>query len=281
MRSNIDGQQGQENPKVYLEDWSAVDLEFHVASQGRAGTSQKGRYRQSCPDELKQKIWFSSNSRLESLPIQKLPKPRKKRNTDISFSALIKRRKTRYVAARDITTLELSTFLSEMMAAGKPRFNGLDNRKRRYPSGGGVYESVIAILVRQLEGIADGLYFYDERKHQLRLIKPLAQLSPQLLLIPCYTLGLGQKMKNPRPPQIQVFILADIARLSWAYREIVYRTALSNASVLLYHGLLIAEAHRFAAAPMGYYPSDILADELGIKESTLPLMTQFCLLGCR
>jgi SagB-type dehydrogenase family enzyme len=155
-------------------------------------------------------------------------------------------------------------------------FNGLDRRKKNYPSGGSLYESRILLLIQRVEGFAPGLYLYDDENHELGLLKRMIELAPDLLAFP-YT-ATHRKLSLP-PPQVQILIAADLGRLQWAYVGIPYRIALCNASILMYHGLLWAEALGFSSVPLGLYPSNLIAEAIGKEEWEFPIMTQYLLVG--
>lgn len=258
-----------------LFEWPQQEMDFHLMSQGHRG-QRAGRKRVDCPARLS----AAAKDSPKLQPLSMIPlKPNKKvlkKKLRKPFSGVLSSRRTSYQANRDFSFSELSNYLSYLMGNGKERDNGLDRRKKIYPSGGGLYESRIFLLIHRVKGVTPGLYFYDDEARRLYLLKQLRHVCFELLLFP--VVATARQIKPPGP-QVQLFILADLKRMRWAYEGIVYRTALCNATVLMTYGLLVAEAMDIGTVPLGQYPADFLSYELSLPETEFPLMTQYCLLG--
>ncbi len=254
-----------------------ADFLFHISSQRATEKGTRGRHQAICPKKERRKLARPLFSKFIN-EFYLIPPKRNQSRKCLDFADLVKRRRTRYQAFCDLTWRDFSFYLRSLMAVSKGPFNGLDHRKLSYPSGGGVYESLVLFTVQRMEGLPAGRYYYDDQKHKVGLLSSILDVPISLLTYPVFATAVHLS-KKPKIPQIQIFILADLGRLSWAYRKIAYRTALTNASILMYHGLLCAEYFGFSAAPMGCYPADVLSQFIGKPEHKYPLMTQYCLFG--
>ena len=125
--------------------------------------------------------------------------------------------------------------------------NGVEyhQSRRPYPGGGAMYEIDLVMTLRGVTGIPDGIWRYDPRAHALNAV-PHAAEAIDLLLADALisTGGIGS-------PQVLITYCVRIARNSWKYEGMAYRTALLNAGVLYEHAYLVAEALGIATCGLG------------------------------
>jgi SagB-type dehydrogenase domain len=125
--------------------------------------------------------------------------------------------------------------------AGMP-YEALD---RPYPSGGGIHDLELYLVITRVAGLEAGAYRYDSHGHALeRILAPAEALA---------ALGLAAMRASgtTNPPQVLVKIASRFGRMSWKYRSISYATTLKNVGVLMQTMYLVAEDMKLAACALG------------------------------
>ncbi|WP_454198423.1 SagB family peptide dehydrogenase [Nocardia sp. Marseille-Q1738] len=118
---------------------------------------------------------------------------------------------------------------------------------RPYPSGGSVHELELYPVVRNVHGLAPGMYHYDSFDH---VLCPVAAAdSPavrQLLKSTSATLAEGAE------PQILLVVAARPGRVMWTYEQVAYATILKHVGVLMQTVYLAATAMGLGACAQGF-----------------------------
>ena len=108
--------------------------------------------------------------------------------------------------------------------------------RRTYPGGGATYEIDLFLTVRDVDGLDDGLWFYDAADHALILVSADPDARAQLFAdAEVSTGGVGT-------PQVLITYGLRIGRNSWKYEGMAYRLALMDAGVLYHHAYLVGGA---------------------------------------
>jgi SagB-type dehydrogenase family enzyme len=136
-----------------------------------------------------------------------LPKPKHKGSMSVE-EAIYRRRSIRNFSDQALTLQEISQLL---WAAGGKTVDGMTGPTRAYPSAGAIYPLEIYLVVGNVVGLKDGVYLYEWRKHQLKLVKR-GDLRGQL-----YTASLSQRMVETAP--VTLVITAQHAKTARRYGQ--------------------------------------------------------------
>lgn len=121
---------------------------------------------------------------------------------------------------------------------------------RPAPSAGGLYPLELYVATQTVEGLADGLYHYDARAHQLEL-RQRRLLQPELADI-----ALGQDMV--RRANLVVVISAVFQRTVWKYGERGYRYVWLDAGHVGQNVYLVATAMGLGPVSIGgFFDEDL------------------------
>ncbi|MFW0783155.1 SagB family peptide dehydrogenase [Gordonia sp. CPCC 206044] len=132
---------------------------------------------------------------------------------------------------------------------------------RPYPSGGSLYELEIYPVIRNVEGVAPGMYHYDSYDHALRLVAPYDDPAVQRLIAPAsLTLADGQR------PQVMLAIAARVGRIMWTYEQMPYAVILKHVGVLTQTLYLTATAMGLGGVAQGYGDTAAFAEATGADE---------------
>ncbi|WP_406270237.1 SagB family peptide dehydrogenase [Nocardia sp. NBC_00881] len=140
---------------------------------------------------------------------------------------------------------------------------------RPYPSGGSLYELELYPVVRQVDGLAAGMYHYDSFDHALRRVvdedHPAVQ---QLLRMTSATLT------NAQLPQLMLVIAARPGRIMWTYEHISYSVILKDVGVLTQTLYLVANAMGLGAVAHGFVDTAAFTEAVQVDE------LEECGVGC-
>ena len=134
-----------------------------------------------------------------------------------------------------------------------------DQAHRPYPSGGASYELEIYPVVRNVAGLAPGLYHYDPAGHRLETV-PAAD---QAALMALSELARAASLMTA-PPQVTFVIAARPGRVMWKYQSMAYALTLKHVGVLYQVMYLVATAMGLAACGLGGGDSDAFAKAAGL-----------------
>ncbi|MGK9273406.1 SagB family peptide dehydrogenase [Williamsia muralis] len=134
---------------------------------------------------------------------------------------------------------------------------------RPFPSGGGLYEMEVYPVVRQVHGLAPGMYHYDAFDHALRPVAAIDHPAISRLLTPSsLTLADGQL------PQILFVFAARVGRVMWTYEQIPYAVMLKHVGVLTQTMSLVATDMGLGSVAQGYCDTAAFAELAGVDEMT-------------
>jgi SagB-type dehydrogenase family enzyme len=129
---------------------------------------------------------------------------------------------------------------------------------RPYPSGGACHELEIYPVVRNVEGLAPGLYHYNAGSHALEMVaeltKPVTALS-ELSRITAV---------KETPPQVTLVIAARPARVMWKYQTMSYALIMKHVGILYHDMYSVATAMGLAPCALGGGDSDAFAEATGL-----------------
>ncbi|MUM18707.1 SagB/ThcOx family dehydrogenase [Mycobacterium sp. CBMA271] len=151
--------------------------------------------------------------------------------------------------ANPITVQQLSELLYRTARTRSTRSesDGEELVSRPYPSGGSVYELELYPVVRNVAGLASGMYHYDSFEHVLR---PVAEADStavkQLLKTTSATLEGGAE------PQVLLVMAARAGRVMWTYEQVAYSAILKHVGVLMQTIYLAATAMGLGACAQGF-----------------------------
>ncbi|MET8648643.1 SagB family peptide dehydrogenase [Nocardia aurea] len=188
-----------------------------------------------------------------------------RREQDPSLTAVLEDRvSTRaFDDARPITVEQLAELLYR---TGRTRGSqtvgeGEELLSRPYPSGGGVYELELYPVVRNVAGLAPGMYHYDSFDHVLR---PVADAdSPavsRLLKSTRATLAEGAD------PQVLLIMAARSGRVMWTYEQVAYAAILKHVGVLMQTIYLASTAMGLGACAQGFGDTAAFVSAAGVDE---------------
>jgi SagB-type dehydrogenase family enzyme len=177
------------------------------------------------------------------------------------FEAIAKRRSRREFAADPLPLEDLSTLLRASYGARGQVDHGSDvPTARSVPSGGALYPLEIYPVVRNVEGLAPGLYHYDPLRHLLEVVRE--ERTDQHL----------KRMIIPLPAMPEVaascavvlFVAGIFWRSRFKYGLRGYRWALIEAGHLGQNFVLAAQAQQISAVPYGGFLDRRVDEYLGL-----------------
>jgi SagB-type dehydrogenase family enzyme len=134
---------------------------------------------------------------------------------------------------------------------------------RPFPSGGGLYELEVYPVVRQVKGLAPGVYHHDSFDHVLRPVAAFDNPAVARLLTPSsLTLVDGQL------PQVLLVFAARVGRIMWTYEQIPYAVMLKHVGVLTQTMSLVATDMGLGSVAQGYCDTGAFAELAGVDEMT-------------
>jgi SagB-type dehydrogenase family enzyme len=246
--------------------WSAPDLWFHRRSTlgERTVTWEhfgptkwaKGRFPQPPP----------RGANYPGQPIA-LPVPdlAARRTQDPTLTAVLEDRvSTRtFDDAHPITIEQLAELLyrSGRTRGTAPAGEGEELASRPYPSGGGVYELELYPVVRNVAGLAPGMYHYDSFDHVLRPVADADSKAVSQLMKPA-----SATLTEGAEPQVLLVMAARCGRIMWTYEQIAYATILKDVGVLMQTIYLAATAMGLGACAQGFGDTTAFATATGLDE---------------
>jgi SagB-type dehydrogenase family enzyme len=268
---------------VALRSWEFHDLLFHARSRGgRHDQPVGGTYR--FLGDLDPPPVFVRPSSERPVALYR-PDLHRLEAADPPFARVQEaRRSIRVYAARPLTARQLGEFLyrvgrvadyweDELRTPRGPV--RLASAARPYPSGGGVYELDLYVLVNRCDGLDAGLYRHDAERHCLH---PLAAASEDLdgLLADA---SLATAIPRERL-QVLIVVAARFQRVAWKYASIAYSVILKDVGVLYQTMYLVATAMGLAPCAVGCGNADLFARAAGVDYFAETSVGEF-LLGSR
>ncbi|MFI5913339.1 SagB family peptide dehydrogenase [Dactylosporangium sp. NPDC051541] len=174
-----------------------------------------------------------------------------------------------------MTVNQLSELLYRCAAHRSRAEDGFPERTGRpYPSGGGMYELELYPVVRHVDGLAPGMYHYDPRLHQLRLVCGSGPAVDRLLQG-----AMWSSMMSARP-QALIVLAARFGRLTSMYEQLAYSLILKHVGVLYQTMYLVATAMGLAPCGLGAGDAVAFSDATGLEYTVESSVGEF-MLGSR
>jgi SagB-type dehydrogenase family enzyme len=126
---------------------------------------------------------------------------------------------------------------------GSREIEGQNVPMRPVPSGGGLYPLELYVAAQEVTGLADGLYHYDARSHELELRRP-GRYQTELA-----GMTLGQEMLGDA--NLVICVTAIFARTQWKYGQRGYRYVWLEAGHVGQNLYLVADALGLAPVALG------------------------------
>jgi SagB-type dehydrogenase family enzyme len=130
-----------------------------------------------------------------------------------------------------------------------------------YPSGGGLYELELYPVVRNVAGLAPGMYHYDSFDHVLRPVADADSRAVSQLLKPA-----AATLTGGAEPQVLLVMAARCGRIMWTYEQIGYAAILKDVGVLMQTIYLAATAMGLGACAQGFGDTAAFVAATGVDE---------------
>lgn len=170
------------------------------------------------------------------------------RTTDPTLTTVIEDRSTirRHDDENPLTLDELGQFLYRCARTRAiATSDGVEYKSRPYPAGGGAYELEIYPVVRNVVGLAPGMYHYNAEDHELVLVAEDGPPTSRILR------RSRLSSQQETMPQVLLVVTARFGRLMWTYEAMAYALILKHVGVLYQTMYLIATAMGIAACGLG------------------------------
>jgi SagB-type dehydrogenase family enzyme len=257
---------GDEDAIFETLSWNAPDLWFHRRSTlgERTVTWEhfgptkwaKGRF----PQPAARRTNYPGES--IALPV---PDLHAKRTQDPTLTAVLEDRvSTRtFDDANPITVEQLAELLYRTARTRRtqPVDEGEELVSRPYPSAGGVYELELYPVVRNVAGLAPGMYHYDSFDHVLRPVAAADSRAVSRLMKPA-----AATLTGGAEPQLLIVMAARCGRVMWSYEQISYATILKDVGVLMQTIYLAATAMGLGACAQGFGDTAAFVSAAGVDE---------------
>lgn len=178
-------------------------------------------------------------------------------------AALEQRRSVREYTLRPLPLETLGRLLHTSYGVrGLRRVDGVEFHDRPAPSAGGRYPLEIYAATQSVEGLADAIYHYDARAHELELVRPgLAQ--PTLV-------GLIMDQEMARDANLVLVITAVRERTMWKYGQRGYRHLFLDAGHVGQNLYLVATALGLGPTAVGGFLDRDLGELLALPADEEP-----------
>ena len=211
--------------------WSQHELRFHHLSRQPLNAGTADQLLRLGPGD-----WFAGRSDLpteapEPFAGERIALPAAPEAGGLSLAeALERRRSVRAHAPLDVA--ELGEFLRRS-AAVQHREGGVTARP--YPNGGSAHELEIYPVVRDVAGLAPGMYHYDADAHALETVCPQGPAVSAMLRRAARAMGTPDAL-----PPVLLVVSARFGRVMATYQAIAYGMTLKHAGALIQTMYLVA-----------------------------------------
>ncbi|WP_245839004.1 SagB family peptide dehydrogenase [Nocardia donostiensis] len=130
-----------------------------------------------------------------------------------------------------------------------------------YPSGGSVYELELYPVVRNVAGLAAGMYHYDSFDHVLRPVADADSVAVQRLVK-----STSATLAEGAEPQVLIVMAARSGRVMWTYEQVAYAVILKHVGVLMQTMYLTATAMGLGACAQGFGDTAAFVAAAGVDE---------------
>ncbi|MGY2030837.1 SagB family peptide dehydrogenase [Nocardia gipuzkoensis] len=165
--------------------------------------------------------------------------------------------------ANPVTVAQLGELLYRTARTKSTRseVEGEELVSKPYPSGGSVYELELYPVVRNVEGLAPGMYHYDSVEHVLRPVA--AADSPAVAKLVKST---SATLSDGAEPQVLIVMGARSGRVMWTYEQVSYAVILKHVGVLMQTIYLAATAMGLGACAQGFGDTAAFVTAAGVDE---------------
>lgn len=132
---------------------------------------------------------------------------------------------------------------------------------RPYPSGGSVYELELYPVVRNVAGLAAGMYHYDSFEHVLRPVADADSTAVKQLIK-----STSATLEGGAEPQVLLVMAARAGRVMWTYEQVAYSAILKHVGVLMQTIYLAATAMGLGACAQGFGDTAAFTTAAGLPE---------------
>ena len=189
------------------------------------------------------------------------------------YNLFLKRRSTRSFAdvPIDLNCLSRLLFLADGVTASVKENDGSEWRMRTAPSPGALFPIEIYCIVQNVTGIPTGVYLFSPIQNEIIAVDPQSREALYKKMIKAMN-----PMKETLVNSPVVFVLAaNMARISFKYKERAYRFALLETGHIAQNILIAAESENLGAICVGGYIDDAL-NEL-INADGLDTIVHYCI----
>lgn len=175
---------------------------------------------------------------------------------------------------RPLTVDQLGEFLYRCARVrGVSVLDGIEHVDRPFPSGGALHELEFYPLVRDVTGLAPGLYHYDGHAHRLHLVSAENDGTRGLLTA-------AELASGAEAPQVLFVLSARFGRLMWKYEGMGYAAILKDVGVALGVMYAVATAMGLAPCALGGGHAELFNEVTGLDYLAESAVGEF-LLGSR
>ncbi|TKK89535.1 SagB/ThcOx family dehydrogenase [Herbidospora galbida] len=148
-----------------------------------------------------------------------------------------------------------------------------ETSSRPYPGGGACHELELYLTVRECEGLAGGVYYYDPLGH--RLVGLAARDEDQRAMLAVASMSTGYMAQ----PDVLITITSRFQRMSWKYAGLAYAASLKNVGVLYQTFYLVATAMGLSPCGLGAGDAELAARTFGLDWATESSVGEFLIGG--
>lgn len=242
----------EENHEFTSISWSAADLWFHRRSTLGERTITWDHFGPTKWAKGKFPQPAARKPNYPGTPVA-LPAPdlATLRTQDPTLTAVIEDRISvrAFDDANPITLEQLSELLyrTARTRGARSESEGEELLSRPYPSGGSVYELELYPVVRNVAGLAPGMYHYDSFEHVLRPVADAGSTAVKQLLK-----STSATLEGGAEPQVLLVMGARAGRVMWTYEQVAYSAILKHVGVLMQTIYLAATAMGLGACAQGF-----------------------------
>lgn len=177
----------------------------------------------------------------------------------VSLSQTLAIRRSKHHAGADPLALQTLSTCLHWSAGVREQISAYNRRSypvRYAPSAGGLAPIDVYLVANNVEGIAQGLYYYHPLDHELRLLDD-GNLRRIVARSAIYAEWLGYA-------SAVAFLVGDMDRVEWKYGERGYRFLHVDAGVLCQNLYLTGAAHGLHTCAVAAYYDEEICQLLGI-----------------
>ena len=166
------------------------------------------------------------------------------------------------------TENQLYTFLNLTAGiTGKKEYYSYNSKKektfhvqklRAYPSGGGLYPVELYLYIKDIEGIADGLYLWNPMRSRLIFLKEPLEKDELEALLPMTSVKIDPNNASLDKCNIITFLVANFRYSSYKYGKLAYKLAILEAGHIGQNiQLAVTALDKKSTALCGYYDDKV------------------------